>query len=184
IGPTVAGPIRDHDEAAVHHPGHHLLRQSWLSGDPSGDAGYPDYALAGLRSGDPVDGWRSADRSHRRGDARHGDRQDVDGAWTDRHFYAGLLAGRGDESDHPEPVARYGPVLLGAEPRLQAAEPGSMAVVQRHGYPMVHIGGALWRALRARAEGEPGRGIAGGLYPHRALQGNQREPGPGAARPA
>ena len=30
-------PVRDHDEAAVHHPGPHLLRQSRLEGGAGGD---------------------------------------------------------------------------------------------------------------------------------------------------
>ncbi len=47
------------------------------------------------------------------------DRQVAHGAWTYRHFHAGLLAWRNDELDHPEPLSRYLAVFLGAATWLQ-----------------------------------------------------------------
>ncbi len=76
-------------------------------------------AVAGDRRRGAVGGLRPAHRPRRRGHARHLDRQAADGARPDRHFHAGLLAGRSDEPHHPEPLSRHLAVLLGAAARLQ-----------------------------------------------------------------
>ena len=139
-------------EKTLRHRRPDLLRQSRLEGGAGGDGFDPGHALAGLRARRSC-GWSSASSSASspRRPAAAGSTSVLMALGLHRHLHAGLLAGRGDEPDHPEPLARQLAVLLGAAARLQELLRRSQGLVPDPGHSLDHAGHALYRHLRPRA---------------------------------
>ena len=140
-------------------PRPHLVREPRREGDPADHQAAIPVTLSLVFGAAVI--WVIFSIAHgpRRGRLpRHADRLGGDDPRPDRHLDAGLLARRGGQPRHPEPLPRHVLLLVGAAARLHPVHALAGGLVQGAAPAVDHPLDPLHRHLRARAPLEPGRG--------------------------